>query len=113
MSWKEIAAIIGFSNAASARNAYHNGSKVFIFGKYIANFYEERIIAFFTEIQKKADIETIANIKAYFGIMTCENCSQVITENQLVINSDKCPHCGHEYDYNDPDPDFGPEVFKN
>ena len=100
LSWAKIAEICGFSSASSARNSYHNNSKVFIFGAYVARHYEAMILSYFQELKKTGDIETISNYITKFNIMQCMNpeCGKEVTENQLLLNNDKCPHCGWEHD---------------
>lgn len=100
LSWAEIAEICGFSSSASARNSYHNGSKIFKFGAYVARHYEAIIISYFQELKKHGNIESISQFKEQFKIMKCLNpkCEKEVTENELLLNNDRCPHCDWEHD---------------
>lgn len=98
LSWVKIAEICGFSSDSSARNSYHNGSKVFIFGAYVANDYERKIISYFQDLKKKGNIESLSSYVNTFKIMNCLNCNEEVTENQLILHNEKCPHCQWEHD---------------
>ena len=98
LSWAEIAEICGFSSSSSARNSYHNRSKIFKFGKVVVLHYNNQILELYKSLKKTGNIETISLLITKFKIMKCLNCGTEITGEQLELNDDCCPKCGYEHD---------------